>query len=222
MYKKFNIFLGALAVFGLLSIGACSSNSDEDSSDFKRPVLVEEETNSNQMVLASATENLGEAAKDEKAPVQVFTLKSVSKATKGKAIDFTWNDGKKDISFAQYTKGKVVFLNFWGTWCGPCRREIPDIIQINKELKDKDFVVVGIALEQNPAAAVNGVKSYVEKAGINYINIVDTKRDLDLAYGQIKGVPTTYFIDKNGNIKDMVVGSKSKAEFMKIINKVMQ
>ena len=149
MFKKFNIFLVALAVFGLLSIGACSSNSDEDSNDFKRPVLVEEGTNSNQMVLASATENLGEAAKDEKTSGEVYTLKSVSKATKGKAIDFTWNDGKKDVSFSQYTRGKVVFLNFWGTWCGPCRREIPDIIQISKDLKDKDFVVVGIALENN-------------------------------------------------------------------------
>ena len=97
MFKKFNIFLGALAVLGMLSIGACSSNKDEDSSDFKRPVLVDEGTNSNQMVLASATENLGEAAKDEKVSVEVFALKSVSKATKGKAIDFTWNDGKKDI-----------------------------------------------------------------------------------------------------------------------------
>jgi len=222
MYKKFNIFLGALAVFGLLSIGACSSNSDEDSSDFKRPVLVEEETNSNQMVLASATENLGEAAKDEKSSVEVYTLKSVSKATKGKAIDFTWNDGKKDISFAKYTKGKVVFLNFWGTWCPPCRREIPDIIQISKDLKDKDFVVVGIALEHNPATAFEQVKTYAQKNNFSYINIVDAKKDLAIAYGGINNIPASYFIDKNGNIKDMVVGSKSKAEILKIINKVMQ
>ncbi len=222
MYKKFNIFLGALVVFGILSIGACSSNSDEDSSDFKRPVLVDEGTNSNQMVLASATENLAEAAKDEKTPVEVYTIKSVSKATKGKAIDFTWNDGKKDISFAQYTKGKVVFLNFWGTWCPPCRREIPDIIQISKDLKDKDFVVVGIALEHNPATAFEQVKTYAQKNNFSYINIVDAKKDLAIAYGGINNIPASYFIDKNGNIKDMVVGSKSKAEFMKIINKVMQ
>ena len=222
MFKKFNILLVALAVFGILSIGACSSNKDEDSSDFKRPVLVEEETNSNQMLLASATENLGEAAKDEKTPVEVYTLKSVSKATKGKAIDFTWNDGKKDISFAQYTRGKVVFLNFWGTWCPPCRAEIPAIIEISKEFKNKDLVVVGVALEKNPATAVDGVKAFAQKAGIDYINVVDLKRDLDQAYGGISGVPTSYFIDKNGNIKDMVVGSKHKAEFMKIINKIMQ
>jgi len=87
----------------------------------------------------------------------VFTLDKVTPAPKGKAHNFTWKDGSKTVSFADYTKGKVVLLNFWGTWCGPCRMEIPDIIGVSKDLKDKDFVVIGIPLENDVNNAVKKV-----------------------------------------------------------------
>ncbi|NLO19721.1 MAG: TlpA family protein disulfide reductase [Ignavibacteria bacterium] len=221
MLKKFNILLITFALIAMLPICACSSNKDEESGEFKKPIIAEEQANNNTMVLASTSEKTSDVEKEETLPAQVFTIKSVMNAVKGRAVDFTWNDGKKDVSFSQYTRGKAVFLNFWGTWCGPCRAEIPAIIDIVKDLKDRDFVVVGVALEHDPAAALNGVKQYVQKAGINYINVLDLKRELDAAYGRITGVPTSMFIDKNGNIKDVIVGSRPKAEFMKLIEKVL-
>src|SRR5688572_27362432 len=74
------------------------------------------------------------ATKEAAAPAasSVATVESVSAAKSGKATDFAWKADGKTVSFSEFTKGKVTFLNFWATWCPPCRREIPDIIEISK------------------------------------------------------------------------------------------
>lgn len=117
-------------------------------------------------------------------------------------------------------KGKVVFINFWGTWCPPCRREIPDIIEINKELSGKDFIVVGIAMER-ASDPISQVQSFAEKNGINYINFINIP-ELSEAYGGIPAVPTTFIVDKNGNIAEKIVGMRDKAGFMQSINRVLK
>jgi thiol-disulfide isomerase/thioredoxin len=150
-------------------------------------------------------------------------------ATVGKAVDFTFDmDGKK-VKFSEFTKGKVVFLNFWGTWCPPCRKEIPDIIEIQKELKNKDFVVIGIASERATVdQAIEKVKKYANKNNINYINLVmDAKKQLlKRAYEKatenpLQYVPTTIIIDKKGDIHHVIVGGRDKAGFMNAINQVI-
>ena len=80
---------------------------------------------------------------------KVFTVESVKKMGKKKAVDFTWKEGGKTMSFSKYTKGKVVLLNIWATWCGPCKREIPDLIKISKEMDGKGVVVMGVSVDQH-------------------------------------------------------------------------
>ncbi len=159
----------------------------------------------------------------------VYTMTSVGTAKEGYSVDFKYQQDGKERSFAELTKGKVVFLNFWGTWCGPCRREIPDIIEIGKDLKGKDFIIIGIAMEQpqtiSAADATKKVVDYGTDKGMNYINFVaDSKvtNDIKNAYGKIPAVPTTYIIDRNGKIIEKIVGGRDKATFMSSIEKVLK
>jgi thiol-disulfide isomerase/thioredoxin len=155
----------------------------------------------------------------------VLTVSTVVPQSTKTPVDFSWKDDAGDKKFSELAKGKVVLVNFWGTWCPPCRAEIPDLIEISQDLKDKDFVMIGVALERNPDEAVQTVTNFVEKSGIPYLVFVDNKELLSNEYsknfGAIDGVPTTYIFDKNGKISQVIVGSKTKDEFMSYIKKLL-
>jgi thiol-disulfide isomerase/thioredoxin len=117
-------------------------------------------------------------------------------------------------------KGKVTFLNFWGTWCPPCRAEIPHLIELHKQFKDRGFNIIGFALERQGDAVTN-VKNYVTKSGINYRNFPSREYTDEFAkkFGQIQFVPTTFVIGRDGKVVETIVGGKDKAGFEEIIRK---
>lgn len=164
------------------------------------------------------TSNLNAASESAK----VFSIETVTAGSDSKVADFTFKDGGKTVKFSELTKGKVVFLNFWGTWCPPCRKELPDIARISKEMGGKDFVVIGIALERGDDVAENikKVADFSAKNDLGYINFIDSKRELQKVYGGIRAVPTTFIIDKNGKIGLSHEGMDSYDGFMAKINKV--
>ncbi len=150
---------------------------------------------------------------------KIHTLSSVAaQAEKDVMTDFSWKEGDKTMSLSKIGEGKVIFLNFWATWCPPCRREIPDIVAISNEMKN--VVVVGVALEQG---GTEKLASFVDQNKIPYINIVgssDLLGKLTKAYGGIQYVPTTFII-KNGKIVATLVGGQSKAAFTDAIKKAL-
>ena len=93
-------------------------------------------------------------------------------------------------------KEKVVVLNFWATWCAPCRMEIPALIALQKQYADKGLVVVGISVDEGSGAAV---KSFMTKMGINY-PVVLGGPETAAAYGNVQVIPTTFYVDREGNI----------------------
>ncbi|HZW40614.1 MAG: TlpA family protein disulfide reductase [Syntrophothermus sp.] len=137
------------------------------------------------------------SALSEKAPD--FTLKSV--------------DGK-NIKLSSY-KGKIVILDFWATWCGPCRKGIPDLISLQKEFP-KDLVVIGISVDRETK---NNVPKFIKDYGVNY-PIVYYTEDVVKNYGGIEAIPTAFIIDKNGNIVDKHVGLVDKDIYVKTIKKL--
>jgi len=93
-------------------------------------------------------------------------------------------------------KGKVVVLNFWATWCPPCRREIPSFVALQKRYGARGLVIVGVSLDENGAAPV---KQFASKMGINYPVVMGDAK-VTAEYGGIPVVPTTFVIDKKGKI----------------------
>ncbi len=136
----------------------------------------------------------------------------------GHLADFAWKgrDGRT-VWLSDHAKDKLIFLNFWGTWCPPCRKEIPDIIEISKE--NQDVVVVGIALEKSPSP-VQHVAQFAEKNSMNYINVTGNRpllHKLADLYGGVHSVPTTVILNSRHEIVETITGMRSKAQFMRYI-----
>jgi len=106
-------------------------------------------------------------------------------------------------------RGKVVILDFWATWCPPCRKEIPDFVELQKEFGDKGLIMLGISLDQNPKQAL---PSFLRKYNVNY-PILLTDGKVDRAFGGITGIPTTFVIDQKGEIYKQYVGFRPKHVF---------
>jgi cytochrome c-type biogenesis protein len=158
----------------------------------------------------------------QKSNSKIYVIDGVIQNSEFQFVDFTFIKDGKSTKFSEFVKNKPVFLNFWGTWCPPCRKEIPDIIEISKENKD-NLIVTGIALERsdNIEGRKSSVFEYASSNGIDYVNfIIDPKieRDLIMAYGGINAVPTTYMLSSDGKLDEKIVGMRSKEQFMQFIN----
>ena len=116
-------------------------------------------------------------------------------------------DGKA-VELAQF-RGKVVILDFWATWCPPCRTEIPGYIALQKKYAQDGLVVVGISVDTDGTAPV---RKFVKDFGMNYTVVMadDTVQD---AYGPLQGYPTTFIIDRDGRIRDKKLGRMPAAQF---------
>ena len=110
------------------------------------------------------------------------------------------NDRKVRISDF---KGKIVFLNFWTTWCTPCKIEMPAMEKLNAKLKDKDFAMVAVDLEE----PVSRVKDFVKRYKLSFTILLDSKGEVGRLFG-IRSIPTTYILDMDGGIIGMVLGPR--------------
>lgn len=186
----------------------------------------------NQNAQQQSAQQKAKAAKTEKKPSasaknnQVLVLKNVQTAKGVTVADFTWttSDGK-EVKFSEFTKGKPVFLNYWATWCPPCRKEIPDIIELAKEYGDK-VAFIGVALENESSApaAQKLVAGYVEKNNINYLNLVGGSahiNEMAALFGTVEAIPTTFIFNKNGKLVQRIDGSTNKEGFLSELKKAM-
>jgi len=99
-------------------------------------------------------------------------------------------------------RGKVVLLNFWATWCGPCRVEVPELVKLEKHFKKDELAVVGISVDSRgtPEKVQGQVKRFVKRYKMAYEVFVDRDLELVKQYGNFARVPTTFLIDQNGRI----------------------
>ena len=147
------------------------------------------------------------------------TDKKVKAANATVAPDFTLADLEGNwVSMNQF-KGKVVLLNFWGTWCGPCRVEIPDFVKLSEKYKSDGLEIVGVTLTSGPPKRIS---AFADQWGINYTLLTDIEanetQSVTALYGQatgrrITGVPTTFLIDRDGYIRQKYVGPRSEPVF---------
>ena len=123
-------------------------------------------------------------------------------AIKTKSIDFKLKDlDGKELSLSDL-KGKKVFINFWATWCPPCKAEMPEIEKIYQETKNSDLVIVAIEIGE----PLSTVKPFINNNKYNFKVLLDLDQSVATKYG-ISAIPTSYFIDKTGNIVSKNVGA---------------
>ena len=132
------------------------------------------------------------------------------------APDFTLTDmNSQKVSLTDF-KGKAMILNFFASWCPPCRGEIPDFVALQKAYGDKDFTFVGVSL-----VGAQESKDFAAKMRINYPILIDDGK-VSVAYGPVRAIPTTYVIDKYGKIVKMYIGFKPKEIFEQDIKEALK
>jgi peroxiredoxin len=135
-------------------------------------------------------------------------------AAKPANFGFTMKDvGGKDVALSSF-KGKVVLLDFWATWCPPCKQEIPWFMEFQRKYQARGFTVVGISSDDT----IDKLKPFVEATGMNYPVLQGLGRDdVHEAFGPIWGLPTTLLISRDGKICKRHMGLAQKEQFEKEI-----
>jgi thiol-disulfide isomerase/thioredoxin len=144
------------------------------------------------------------------AAVAAFVLASPPQANF--KFSFKDADGKK-VSLSQF-KGKVIILDFWATWCVPCKAEIPGFIELQKKYGDKGLQIIGLSVDDTQKMA----KDYVDAMKMNYpVLLAEGKEDILKAYDPIPSIPVSIIIDRQGRIVSRHLGIASMDVFEKEI-----
>jgi peroxiredoxin len=123
------------------------------------------------------------------------------------APDFSLNDlAGNTVTLKQY-RGSIVILDFWATWCPPCRAAIPELVTMQKKYKDKKFVVLGISMDDPHKVTNEYLRAFSEKIKINYPVLRFDLKVLENYFGtEMPALPTLFIIDRNGLVRDKQVG----------------
>jgi peroxiredoxin len=137
----------------------------------------------------------------------IIALPAVAAAPSGPAPQFTLpSKAGGDVSLAQY-KGQVVMLNFWASWCGPCRQEMPLLEDIYKKYNKLGFTLIGVNVEPDTKAA----NDWLKQTPVSFPVLYDTDSKVSRLYN-VAGMPTTVIIDKKGNLRYTHVSYKAGDE----------
>lgn len=152
------------------------------------------------------------------AAVVLATVGYFSFSSKSSAPDVTFTSLTGEKVSMQSLRGKVVMVNFWATSCTTCVHEMPQMVQTYNKYKDRGLDFVAVAMSYDPP---NYVLNYAQTRNLPFKVALDTKGDLAKSFGDVKLTPTTYVIDKNGNILKRYVGEPQFAELHQLLEKAL-
>lgn len=208
--KKASVWVAILLVFGFVIYDFVSSSKEEQA-------IIEEASNPTQVMdeeavdipeeyqdltdeeLDALLEEAGGAINNNGSEVQFGASKGDT------AYDFYLEDMDGNFVSLSDFRGKKVFLNFWASWCPPCRVEMPHLQEFAEE--NEDVVVLGVNVTSSESSLDN-VKGFVEEFGLTFPNLYGTDDITYLYY--VESLPTSYFIDSNGVVNESVIGTVTK------------
>jgi len=148
---------------------------------------------------------------------KVEHIKTEMKNDGVKASDFELESTKGNkIKLSDY-RGKIVIVDFWATWCPPCREEIPSFVQLQNEYKS-DLQILGVSLDQETK---KDIPFFMQKYKMNY-PVLFANYEIVNNYGGIEAIPTTFVIDQNGNIINSFIGYHDKSVFVAEIERLLK
>lgn len=131
----------------------------------------------------------------------------------GKAPAWTLRDLEGREIRADQFSGRVVLLNFWATYCPPCRQEIPELIRFSKETSTNTAVIIGVSTDESGATVV---RPFAAARGINYPMLLADSNTVD-QFGGVSAIPTTFVIDAEGNLRFRHLGTLSRSQLAKLV-----
>ena len=193
--KKKILILG-MALMVAAGISACNASSKTSSSEATT-------TESKQADAKAEDSKQAESDKEDK-KFPEFTAKTVS---------------GEDISSDVFKDSKLTVVNVWGSWCGPCVQEIPELQKLYESMKDKDVNVIGLA--QDAGTDLDAVKEIIDKNKVTYQNIVPEGATEDFVMS-IMAFPTTFFVDSDRNIVGVIQGNRNLEAFTAAVEGVLE
>lgn len=193
--KKKILILG-MALMVAAGISACNASSKTSSSEATT-------TESKQADAKAEDSKQAESDKEDK-KFPEFSAKTVS---------------GEDISSDLFKDSKLTVVNVWGSWCGPCVQEIPELQKLYESMKDKDVNVIGLA--QDAGTDLDAVKEIIDKNKVTYQNIVPEGATEDFVMS-IMAFPTTFFVDSDRNIVGVIQGNRNLEAFTAAVEGVLE
>jgi thiol-disulfide isomerase/thioredoxin len=188
-----------VALLGISLPFTWGSHAERDGEPISAPMI--EPVAAHELAQAPASSADAGACLADAKPAKDFTLPTL--------------DGKQ-LSLSSF-KGKVVLLNFWATWCGPCKAEIPGFVELQQQYKN-DLVVVGLSVD-DPA---DKAKAFADQYKVNYPMVLGLGRDdIQDAYGPIYGIPASFLISREGKVCKRHLGIAPKAQFEREIKALL-
>jgi len=194
MRKK--ILILGMALMMAAGISACNASSKTSSSEATT-------TESKQADAKAEDSKQAESDKEDK-KFPEFTAKTVS---------------GEDISSDLFKDSKLTVVNVWGSWCGPCVQEIPELQKLYESMKDKDVNVIGLA--QDAGTDLDAVKEIIDKNKVTYQNIVPEGATEDFVMN-LMAFPTTFFVDSDRNIVGVIQGNRNLEAFTAAVEGVLE
>jgi cytochrome c-type biogenesis protein len=158
--------------------------------------------------LASWLPNVDNWLKVEPAPTNATPPTAPGNSAFAAAPDFTLSKLEGQPLRLSELRGRVVMLNFWATWCGPCRAEIPELNAMEREMKEQGLTIIGVSWDDT----VEGVQEFRQEIPLDY-TILMGGEEVQSLFGGIPSLPTTYIIDRDGRIRQKIIGARGRTVF---------
>ncbi|WP_040210459.1 TlpA disulfide reductase family protein [Clostridium polynesiense] len=205
--KKYIIALGVAVLIGASAFTVYTYNKGLKEKEAAELKLAEEKR--------AEEERKKEEQKSNEESKEKETQENGSKDNKEAASDFKLKDlSGKEVSLSDF-KGKKIFLNFWASWCPPCKAEMPDMEKLYQETKDSDLVILAVNIgEGRPTAS-----KFIKENKLNFPVLLDDTTAIALKY-EVASIPTSYFIDKDGNISAKHIGMMSYEKMKSFVDNI--
>lgn len=198
----------------LISLGGCGKKDSVSKSN----VALEQETQEDsQEELQEETDLEGSQETDQEVADNTETSE-VGEFSSFTSYDLAGNEVTQDI----LAEADLTVLNIWGTFCGPCIREMPDLGEIAEEYKDKGVQIIGLASDVYDESGIEKANEIIEKTNANYLHLLPTQDLYDIYLKNVMAIPETLFLDKDGYILDSITGARDKETWISLIDAALE